>query len=285
MFQLLVAGLAAGGCYALIGCCVVLLYRTTGVLNFAQALFGAAGAYTTAVLYGDNWTLGAAVGVGVVVATTLASVVGVLLSTVFQELSEQVRATAMIAVTVGLLTAGLRVFGDTPLSVPSIVPSASVSLGRARVSGETGVLLVLCGLVVLGAGLFLRRTTTGVRLRALAERPVTAELLGVPVRRLSIGVWAVTGALSAVAMLLVAPARSDDFRTLSLLVLPGLAAALVGGFNSLGSTVVGGLVLGGVESASVQWPLVGDYKAVLPLALVAAALAWSQRKQVWDEAR
>lgn len=285
MFQLLVAGLTAGGCYALIGCCVVLLYRTTGVLNFAQALFGAVGAYTTAVLYGGGRTLVSSVAVGLVAATALAAAAGTLLATVFQELSQEVRATAMIAVTLGLLTVGLRVFGDTPLSVPSVLPGVALSLGSTRVSGDTCALLVVDVLVVLGASQFLRRTTAGVRLRAISELPVTAELLRVPVRRLSTGVWGATGVLSAVAMLLVAPTRSDDFRTLSLLVLPGLAAALIGGFSSLTSTVIGGLVLGGVESASVQWPVIGDYKAVLPLALVIAALVWSQRRQVWDEAR
>jgi branched-chain amino acid transport system permease protein len=286
MVQLIAAGLAPGAAYAIIGCCVVLLFRTTGVLNFAQAALGAFGAYTAAVTY-DRLGLTAvtAAAIGLLTGTGLSVLVGALMTWLFKDSQVAVRATAMIAVTVGLLTLGLRLFGDVPLSVAAVVPATPAGAGGVTVGLDTLVVLALGLLLAGGSAAVLAGTRLGAILRAVSARPATAELLGVHVRLLWLGMWAFTGAMSSAAMLLIAPARSDDFRNLGLLILPALAAVLVGAFRSVTATMAGGLVLGAVESVSVSWPAVSGYKAVLPFLLVIVALLCSQRKQVWDEAR
>ncbi len=286
MLQLVAAGLAPGSAYAIIGCCVVLLFRTTGVLNFAQAVFGSFGAYTAAVAYDElGLTAISAAFLGLLTGTGLAVLVGAVMAWLFKESPVAVRATAMIAVTVGLLTLGLRLFGDVPRSMAPVVPATTVSIGDVVVGLDTVTVLALGVILAAGATLGLERTRLGAVLRAVSARPATAELLGVGVRSLSVGMWAFTGAVSSVALLLIAPARSDDFRTLGMLILPSLAAVLAGAFRSLTATLLGGLALGIVESVSVSWPAVSGYKAVLPFLLVIVALLWSQRKQVWDDAR
>jgi branched-chain amino acid transport system permease protein len=285
MAQLIAAGLAPGAAYAIIGCCVVLLFRTTGVLNFSQAALGAFGAYTAAAAYdGLGLTSGSAAAVGLLTGTVLSVLVGALMTWLFKDSPVAVRATAMIAVTVGLLTLGLRLFGDVPLSVAAVVPATTTAAG-VTVGLDTVVVLAFSLLLAGGSAAVLAQTRMGAILRAVSVRPATAELLGVRVRLLSLGMWAFTGAMSSAAMLLIAPARSNDFRNLSMLILPALAAVLVGAFRSVTATAAGGLVLGAVESMSVNWPAVSGYKAVLPFLLVIVALLWSQRKQVWDEAR
>ncbi|MCL6737473.1 branched-chain amino acid ABC transporter permease [Streptomyces neyagawaensis] len=286
MVQLIAAGLAPGSAYAIIGCCVVLLFRTTGVLNFSQAVLGAFGAYTAAEAYGAlGLTSASAALVGLLTGTLLSALVGGLITWLFKDGQAAARATAMIAVTVGLLTLGLRLFGDVPLSVPAVVPATTVDTGNVTVGLDTVVVLGLGLVLAGGSAAVLARTRLGAVLRAVSARPSTAELLGVRVRLLALGMWAFTGAMSSAAMLLIAPARSDNFGNLGLIILPALAAVLVGAFRSVMATLAGGLVLGIVESVSVSWPAVSDYKAVLPFLLVIVALLWSQRKQVWDEAR
>ncbi|MFC4464520.1 branched-chain amino acid ABC transporter permease [Streptomyces xiangluensis] len=286
MVQLIAAGLAPGAAYAILGCCVVLLFRTTGVLNFSQAVLGAFGAYTAATAYdGLGLTAASAAVIGLLTGTGLSVLVGALMTWLFKDSQVAVRATAMIAVTVGLLTVGLRIFGDVPLSVAAVVPTTTLDVGGVTVGLDTVVVLGLGLLLAGGSAAVLARTRLGAVLRAVSARPATAELLGVRVRLLSLGMWAFTGAMSSAAMLLIAPARSDDFRNLGMLILPALAAVLVGAFRSVTATMAGGLALGAVESASVNWPAVSGYKAVLPFLLVIVALLWSQRKQVWDEAR
>jgi branched-chain amino acid transport system permease protein len=285
VFQLIVAGLAPGTAYAILGCCVVLLFNTTGVLNLSQAVFGAFGAYVAATCYDYGLTASSAAGLGLLVGSGLAVLVGLLVTRLFQERSLAVRATAMIAVTVGLLTLGLRLFGDVPRSVAPVIPADTMTIADVRIGYDTIAVFAVGVLVVTTTTVLLRRTRLGAMLRAVSQRPTTAELLAVPVRALSVGMWAMTGALTSIAMLLIAPARSQDFRTLGMLILPALAAALVGAFRSLPATFAGGLALGVIESVSVQWPVVSEYKAVLPFLFVIVALLWSQRKQVWDEAR
>lgn len=286
MVQLMAAGLAPGAAYAIIGCCVVLLFRTTGVLNFSQAVLGACGAYTAATAYyGFGLTAASSAVIGLLTGTGFSVLVGTLMTWLFKDSQVSVRATAMIAVTVGVLTLGLRIFGDVPLSVAAVVPVTTLGVGGVTAGLDTVVVLGLGLLLAIGSAAVLARTRLGAVLRAVSARPATAELLGVRVRLLSLGMWAFTGAMSSAAMLLIAPARSDNFLNLGMLILPALAAALVGAFRSVTATMAGGLALGAVESASVNWQAVSGYKAVLPFLLVIVALLWSQRKQVWDEAR
>jgi branched-chain amino acid transport system permease protein len=285
VLQLCVAGLAPGAAYAILGCCVVLLFQTTGVLNFAQAVFGAFGAYTAALGYERGLTTLSAAGLGLLTGAGLAILAGLLITRLFQEHSVATRATAMIAMTVGLLTLGLRLFGDVPRSVAPVTPPGTFRLAGVTVGSSTVAVLGAGVLLVVAAVTVLRRTRLGAMLRAVSARPVTAELLGVPVRRLAVGMWAVTGALATTAMLLIAPTRSDDFRTQGMLILPALSAALLGAFRSLPWTLAGGLLLGVLQSVSVWWTSLSRYQAVLPFVLVIVVLLWSQRKQVWDEAR
>jgi len=120
---------------------------------------------------------------------------------------------------------------------------------------------------------------------AMSSRPVSAELLGIPTRRYTVVVWAIGGAVATTAPILAAPTRQADFTSLSLLVVPGLAAALLGAFRSFGLTVFAGIAIGVLEAAAVQWDSVADYRTTLPFLLILIVLMWSQRGEVWDEAR
>jgi branched-chain amino acid transport system permease protein len=88
-----------------------------------------------------------------------------------------------------------------------------------------------------------------------------------------------------VVVLLTAPTTVNDQASLGLLVVPGCAAALVGAFRSLGLALLGGLALGVGEGVLAQTTAVGHYRDVVPFGVILAVLIWSQRKEVWDEAR
>jgi len=131
----------------------------------------------------------------------------------------------------------------------------------------------------------LSRTSAGVQLRALSERPTTAELLGIPAKRLSVAVWAVTGVVSTLVISIVAPSQSNDATSLAMLVVPAAAAALLGGFRRLDFAVAGGLGLGLIQGAAAQVDGLSVVRYFLPFAVIVALLLWSQRKEVWDAAR
>jgi branched-chain amino acid transport system permease protein len=105
----------------------------------------------------------------------------------------------------------------------------------------------------------------------------TAGLVGIPVGRLSLGAWAAAAVLASLSMLLIAPTRGLDPGGLSLVVIPGLAAAVIGDLRNPGPIVAGGLALGVIEAEAglVQWTAENDQ--VVPFAVLLVVLLWRQR--------
>ncbi len=285
MLQASVAGLLAGGAYAMVGVCVVLLYRMTGVLNVAQAAIGAFGTMVMLELFGRGSGFGVALLAGVLAAATLAALLGWTIARFYADSSAQVRTVVTVAVLVGLLAVGFRLFGNDPRTVPSLVPGVGFRLAGVVVPANALIVLVLAVAIAAGASLLLNRSRLGVRLRAISGRPVTAEMLGVPVTALVVGVWAVVGAVTAVAVTAVAPTRPSNYLSLSLLVMPAMAAALLGGLRNLGGAALGGVLIGVIEGAGTSVSEVSGYRQVLPFLVVVAALLWLQRREVWDATR
>lgn len=285
MIQSAIAGLVSGGAYAALGVCVVVMQRMVGVLNFAQAAIGAFGAFVVFVLYGDGIAYAPAALAGTAAAAGIAALLGLAMSTWFSEAGPRVRSTVAVAMLITLLASGFRAFGDSPRTVPEVLPGVTFTVAGVVITAASVAAIAGSVTIAVALWLFLSRTRTGVRLRALSERPTSAELLGIPARRLTVGVWAASGAVSALAILVIAPSRGGDFLSLSMLIVPALAAALIGLFRSLGATVAGGIGIGLLEGLATQSASIGPYRHALPLLVILAILLWSQRSQVWDAAR
>ena len=118
------------------------------------------------------------------------------------------------------------------------------------VTAGTVIVLIIAIATVLGMGWILSSTRVGVQVRAISERPVVAELLGVPLFARTALVWGVTGLVSATGMLVVASNLPGSFSSLGFLVFPAMAAALIGAFRRLPLAFVGGIGVGVVESVS-----------------------------------
>lgn len=284
MVQSAVAGLVSGGAYAALGVCVVVMYRVVGVLNFAQAGIGTFGAFVTFVVHGHGVPYGAALLLGAAAAAAVAAGAGVVMTVWFAEASPQVRSTVSIAMLIGILAAGFRIFGDTPRTVPELFPGMTINLGGVVVTMAGVAAIVGAAVIAVSVSVFLQRTHTGVLIRALSSRPKTAELLGVAVRPISVGVWAAGGAISAVAVLMIAPSRSGDFLNLSLLIMPALAAALVGVAWGLAAAAVGGIAMGLLEGLATRFDEISQYRQTLPFFVIVVVLLWSERHEVWDAA-
>lgn len=279
------AGLAAGGAYALLGVCVVLLYRMVGVLNFSAAAVGALGVYAALAFSDAGLGYWGGALAGLAVGGLASALIGLVMARWFFESTLATRSTVTIALLIGLLGLAHRVFGDAPRAVPSVFPNASVAALGVVVPADALLAVALAlGLAAL-VGLLLNRTTLGVRLRALSERPTTAELLGIPARPLAVLVWAAAGVLATLAVLVIAPTRPADFGSLAFLVLPAMASALLGLFRSFAATVAGGLAVGLLEGLATAFDAVAPYRSLLPFLVVLAALLWTQRREVWDAAR
>jgi branched-chain amino acid transport system permease protein len=279
-----VSGLPGGASYALIGVGLILLYRMGGVVSFAQGSIGVFGA----VLF-QSWSESGApvlvaLATGLVVSAIIGGAVGTVMALWFADKSLLIRSAVTIALSVSFSALALRLFGTESLYFPYLLPAAQVEIASVVIPANT--ILAIAIAVVSGAALWalLRWTRLGIWLRAVSERAPTAALLGVPVRGLTLGLWAFGGALAALAVILVAPTQQSDVGNLGAVVIPALAAALVGGFRSISLTIVSGLAIGVFEGVATATSL-GAYSSMVSFAVIIAVLLWSRRGDVWNEAR
>jgi branched-chain amino acid transport system permease protein len=285
-FTAAVAGLTAGGAYALLGVCAVFTYRLVAVVNFAGAAIGAAGAFAFAMLAEQGVPLWPSALAGVLVGAAVGAAVGAIMTHWFAEKPASTKAAVAVALLVGLAAIGLRITGGQhPHDFPALIGGSAFRLAGVEVTNASVATLALALAFTLAANLFLNRSHTGLQLRALSERPIAAELIGIPVHGLSLWVWGVGGAATAFALILIAPQRAPNFLALSLLVVPALAAALIGFFRNFWATLLGGIAMGIIEGLASVIPGLGEYRTALPFLVILAVLLWSQRGARWDEAR
>ena len=285
MLTLMVAGLAAGGAYAIFGVSIVVLHRMAGVINFSQAVVGAFGAYLTADLTGRGWSLVPAAAAGVALGVAISIAIGLVFARWFSEADGAIRTGAMIATTVGIFAAGFRFFGDTPRAVPVLFPGTSWEIGGVVVTVGTVLVLAVALATVGSMGWVLTRTRLGSQVRAISDRPVVAELLGVPLYSRTAMVWGFTGFVSALGMIIIASNLPGSFAALGFLIFPAMAAALIGAFRNLTLAFVGGVLVGVVEALSSYRPTWAEYRGAVPFLIALGVLLWTQRNEVWDAAR
>ncbi|QWF85362.1 branched-chain amino acid ABC transporter permease [Amycolatopsis sp. CA-230715] len=286
MLQGALAGLAAGGLYAVLAVCLTLMSRLVRVVNFAQAAIGMAGTYVAVFLAVHiGLPVWLATVVGILLGGVLSALLGWVVSTWLAEADTGTRSAVTVAVLLLLISLSFILFGNKPQPFHPVLAGPAFELGGVVISQVTVVTVALAVLVALACRTVLTRTPVGIQLRALSERPTTAELLGIPAKRLSVAVWAGTGVVSTLAVSIVAPSQSNDATSLAMLVVPAAAAALLGGFRRLDLAVVGGLVLGMAQGAVAQSDSLSVIRYFLPFGVIVALLLWTQRKEVWDAAR
>ncbi len=285
MLDAALSGLPSGGAYALVGVAVLLLYRLAGVLSIAVSVCGAFGAFITVSTFDKGLPLLPAILLGIASGAALSGALGIVIAWLFPDSDPITRLVVTIGMAIALLAIAFRVFGDTPRSFPPLFPGSSFTVSGVVITATSALAVVLAVSLAAGLWALLNRTRVGVRMMAMSSRPVSAELLGIPLGLYTVVVWASGGAVATVAPILAAPTRQADFTSLSLLVVPGLAAALLGGFRSFSVTVAAGIGIGVVEGMAVRWDAISGYRSTLPFLVIVVVLLWTERGEVWDESR
>jgi branched-chain amino acid transport system permease protein len=280
-----VTGLGAGGIYAVVAVCLTLLATLARVVNFAQVMTGGFSVYAASLLHSHGLPYLAAVLIGLVLTAALSWLLGWVLARWFGEAGADRRSAVTIVALVFLLSASYLLFGSYPRQFPAVLPGTAFRLSGVQVTNAVLAVLLIALALTVGSYLVLGRTRLGLRLRALAERPTTAELTGIRAGRLTIGVWVATSLAVGAVVVLAAPTTVNDQASLGLLVVPGCAGALVGAFRKMGLALVGGIGLGVLQGILAQSAALANYTDVVPFGLILLVLIWSQRGEVWDEAR
>jgi branched-chain amino acid transport system permease protein len=274
----IVVGLALGGVYALSGVGMVVLYRTTGVLNLAYGAVGAMGAFIAWSLintYGWPEWLAYLVCIGFGAVATLAY--GVLFGPPLAGRDPLVKAAATLGYALILLGAMSWIWSDKARSMVLPTTKESYAVGDVFVNWTQIIALGLGVLVTVAAGVFLQRTRLGTAMRALAnDRDITAAL-GVPVRRVEAVTWLVSGALAGTAGLLLSNLVGLDAATLTFLVISSLAAVLIARLSSLWGTLLAGIVVGLVNAMVTPFLSISQYRDMTPFVLAIVALLFLAR--------
>ena len=229
MIQQAMAGLVSGGAYAGIAVGIVLMYRMLGVLNFALSGIGALAATISLFAYRDfGIPVYPSILIAIIAGGLIGAALGLIMARFFLESTVATRSTVTIGFLVMSLAIGTRMLDGSAYNFPDAFAGRSVVMFGSGV--PTGSIFEAVGAVLLaiGVGQFLRRTRTGASLRAMSERPITAQLMGIPVKRLTVLVWAFSGAVATLAVLFVLPTSTTSFPPLAYMTVYALGAALLG---------------------------------------------------------
>jgi branched-chain amino acid transport system permease protein len=272
--QTIVDGVATGSLYGALALAVVLIFRTTGIVNFAQ---GEMAMFSTFVAWG-LLEAGLPLGLALLATLALSFAGGMLIERVIIRPVEGGEVLTLVIVTLGLFillnSAAGWIWGFENRGFPSIFPDDSVSLAGVDVAVESlGIVALLLAVVGLLFLLF-QKTKIGLAIRAVSINPDSSRLAGISVgRTLMIG-WGIAACVGALAGALIAPRLFLDVNFMGGVLVYSFAAATLGGFDSPFGAVVGGWVIGVTENlAGTYVDFIGsDLKILVPLFVILVVL-------------
>ncbi|MBO0732189.1 MAG: ABC transporter permease, partial [Acidimicrobiaceae bacterium] len=247
-------GLGLGAMYSLASQGLVLIYRGSGVLNFAQGAIGMVGAYIEweiAVQHG--WPFGVALLAGVATSAALGALTHLLIMRQLRRASPLARIVATLGVLVTLQAAVIVKFGSTVKFIPSSLPTTAIHFGSVRVSADRLILLGIAAALTVALWALYRYSRFGLGTAAVSENQRAAASLGWSPDVIATVNWTLGSALAGLAAILITPIVTLQATVLTNLVLAALAAALVASFRSFPIAFLASVVIGVVETELTRY--------------------------------
>ena len=269
-----ISGLGIGAVYALSGVGLVVLFRATGVLNFAFGAFGAIGAHCAWQLLEWKMPLAVAILAAVAVSTAISFLYGRIFAPMLSHRDIVVRAVGTLAPALLLIAIMGVIWGELPRRLQFPTDQMFVSLFAVRLTYTRIIAIILAVAMVVAITLLLNRTRLGLDMRALANDRDLSAVLGVRILYTETAAWIITGVFSGLAGLLLADLVRLQGTFLTLLVIPALAAAILGQLRSLWETAVAGILIGIAEAVLTPITWISPYRAAAPfvIALIAVTI-------------
>lgn len=274
--QLIASGISIGATYALIALAMVIIYKTSEVLNFAQGDMATFSAFVAFMML-DSMHLG--FWVSFPLALTFAFLLGAFLEFAFLRRAKDPNALGLIVITLGL---ELVLFGlvsmiwgaeqqsfDFPASDFEVV-----DLGGGAVASHLNLVTLGVALsLMLLLYLFFRYTKTGVAMKATQQNPTAARIMGIRVNRILMLTWGMSSVVGACAAFLIAPTDTLEPYLMWTPQLKGFSAAVLGGMTSLPGAVGGGFLLGIIENLFGGYVSI-EFKSVVAFAVIVLVLCF-----------
>jgi branched-chain amino acid transport system permease protein len=271
-WQQVISGAAAGSIYALLAVAMVLIYKTTNIVNFAQ---GEMAMFTTFISYTFLFQLGQSYVVSLGLTLILSAVAGIITELLFMRPLRNAPGLNSIIVTLGLMlilnNLAAYIWGRDPLRFPSPVSEKPLKIANLVISQLHLAIILVSGIVMLALYLFLKYSKEGTAMRAAIQNQRAALLMGIEIGRVFSLAWVVGTVIGALAGMLTAPLLFLDYNMMFMVLLKAFAAAVLGGISSLPGAVVGGLTLGMGENL-IGGYLSSSFKDSLSFMLIVAVL-------------
>jgi branched-chain amino acid transport system permease protein len=253
--QTIIGGILQGSVFAIVALGFTLVFRVTGAINLSQGAFCILGAFAMYSLQRSfGWPLAAAAAGAAAATAAVGALIG---ATAFVPALSRLPTSSLFILTAGLLTLleglCLVIWGSEPYALPPFSGEAPINVLGVRLPTQ-GLWIAGATLAIIG-GIWwlLMRTSLGEALRACAENPAAARLMGIDVPRMTLFSFTLAAFLAAVGGIAVAPILSFQFDTGRFFTISGFSAVAIGGLGSFVGAVAGGLLLGVAEQVAAGY--------------------------------
>jgi ABC-type branched-subunit amino acid transport system ATPase component/branched-subunit amino acid ABC-type transport system permease component len=251
VIQFAILGLGVGAVYTLLAQGITLIYRASGIINFAQGAVAMVGAFT---FYQLSLALGLPFFVGLAAAIVFPAAVGGAFYWFVLKRMKKASPLARVFATLGLLTLlqGIAtiLFQDTNLVVPSALPTQVITMGALTVPLDRVILIGIAVVATVILYLLSTKTLWGLATSAVSENERSASTLGWSPDKIAVTSWIVGSAMAGGAAVLIIPLTGLNVTNMTLIIVPTLAVALLAGFRSFPVVLVCGVMIGIVQSVA-----------------------------------
>lgn len=268
----LVAGLGVGAVYALSGVGLVVLYRSSGVLNFGFGALGAVGAHVAWSALEHEWPLALAALAAVATSVAISLAYGRLLAPLLAEREPAVRSIGTLGLALVVLGFTEWFWGEQPRRLVLPTDAGAIEFAEVRLTYTRVLGLAAAVSMMAAVGLLLARTRIGLAMRALADQRGLSAILGIRVLQVDTTAWLISGAFAGVCGLLLGNIVRLQATVLTFLVIPAFAAAIIGRLSSLPATVAAGLAIGMLEAVAVLVPGFSPFRTATPFLIALLAI-------------
>jgi branched-chain amino acid transport system permease protein len=274
LLQVVVDGIAFGSIYGTLALALVLIFRSTGIVNFAQGEMAMFSTFVAWGLHASGWSLW----LSLAAALAVSLLGGMVIERVLIRPVEGGRPLTLVIVTLGLFilvnAAAGYIWGFTNRGFPRIFPDGAAEVGGVALAVESlGIIAVL--LVVVGLlWLLFQKTRIGLAMRAASQDPASSRLVGIRVGRMLMLGWGLAALLGGLAGVLIAPKLFLDVNLMGGVLVYAFAGAALGGFDSPLGAVVGSWIIGVTENLAGNYvDVIGaDLKVLVPFGIIFVVL-------------
>ena len=249
LFQYILSGLSNGAIYALIGFGFAMIYNATGIINFAQGEFVMLGGILTVFFL---TVLKLSIIPAIVLAVAISTIVGICFERLAIRPLQNAKPLSLIIITIGasifIRGAAMLIWGKDTNALPAFSGSDPIYIAGATILPQHLWIFAVTILIIIASRIFFNYSVTGKAMRACAYNSQAAGLVGINVKNMVLLSFAISSAIGSMAGIIIAPLTMTSYDVGVMLGLKGFCAVIIGGMSSGLSTVMGGLLLGLLES-------------------------------------